>query len=37
VRRLLGTGDSHVITREEREYAARLQAKKPAGDVELFV
>jgi chemotaxis protein CheD len=37
VRRLLGTGDSHVITREERDYAARLQAKKPAGDVELFV
>jgi chemotaxis protein CheD len=37
VRRLLGTGDSHVITREEREYAARLLAKKPAGDVELFV
>ena len=37
VRRLLGTGDSHVITREETEYAARLQAKKPAGDVELFV
>ena len=37
VRRLLGTGDSHVITREEREYAARLQAKKPAGDIELFV
>ena len=37
VRRLLGTGDSHVITREEREYAARLLEKKPAGDVELFV
>jgi chemotaxis protein CheD len=37
VRRLLGTGDSHVITREERDYAARLLAKKPAGDVELFV
>jgi chemotaxis protein CheD len=37
VRRLLGTGDSQVITREEREYAARLLAKKPAGDVELFV
>jgi chemotaxis protein CheD len=37
VRRLLGTGDSHVITREEREYAARLLAKKPTGDVELFV
>jgi chemotaxis protein CheD len=37
VRRLLGTGDSHVITREESEYAARLLAKKPAGDVELFV
>jgi chemotaxis protein CheD len=37
VRRLLGTGDSHVITRDEREYAARLLAKKPAGDVELFV
>ncbi len=37
VRRLLGTGDSHVITREETEYAARLLAKKPAGDVELFV
>jgi chemotaxis protein CheD len=37
VRRLLGTGDSHVITREEREYAARLLEKKPAGDIELFV
>jgi len=37
VRRLLGTGDTHVITREETEYAARLLAKKPAGDVELFV
>lgn len=37
VRRLLGTGDSHIITREEREYAARLLAKKPAGEIQLFV
>jgi chemotaxis protein CheD len=37
VRRLLGTGDSQVITREEREYAARLLAKKPAGEIQLFV
>jgi len=37
VRRLLGTGDSQVITRDEREYAARLSSKKTAGEIQLFV
>jgi chemotaxis protein CheD len=37
VRRLLGLGESYVVTREEADYKNRLQAeKKTFGDIELF-
>ena len=37
VRRLLGLGESYVVTREETDYGKRLQAeKKTFGDIELF-
>ena len=37
VRRLLGIGESQNITREEKEYAARLSSRRTAGDIQLFV
>lgn len=36
VRRLLGTGETYAITREEREYADRLRSRQPAGEIHLF-
>jgi chemotaxis protein CheD len=36
VRRLLGTGETYAISREEREYADRLKARQPAGEIHLF-
>jgi len=36
VRRLLGTGETYAISREEREYADRLRARQPAGEIHLF-
>ncbi len=36
IRRLLGTGETTVIAREESEYCNRLQAQKSSGDIELF-
>jgi len=36
VRRLLGTGETYAISREEREYADRLQSRQPAGEIHLF-
>jgi chemotaxis protein CheD len=36
VRRLLGTGETYAITREEREYADRLKQRQPAGEIHLF-
>lgn len=35
IRRLLGTGETSAIVREENEYKSRLSAK-PAGDIEFF-
>jgi chemotaxis protein CheD len=36
VRRLLGTGETYAINREEREYADRLRQRQPAGEIHLF-
>jgi chemotaxis protein CheD len=36
VRRLLGTGDSCGVAREEAEYAKKLVSRKTAGEIELF-
>jgi chemotaxis protein CheD len=36
VRRLLGTGETYAISREEREYADRLRSRQPAGEIHLF-
>jgi chemotaxis protein CheD len=36
VRRLLGTSETYAVTREEREYADKLQARQPAGEIHLF-
>jgi chemotaxis protein CheD len=36
VRRLLGTSETYAISREEREYADRLQQRQPAGEIHLF-
>ena len=36
VRRLLGTGDSYAVNREESDYRSRLQEQKTSGDIELF-
>lgn len=36
VRRLLGTGETYAITREERDYADRLRQRQPAGEIHLF-
>lgn len=36
VRRLLGTGETYAISREEREYADRLRQRQPAGEIHLF-
>jgi chemotaxis protein CheD len=36
VRRLLGTGETYAVSREEREYADRLQSRQPAGEIHLF-
>jgi chemotaxis protein CheD len=36
VRRLLGTGETYAIGREEREYADRLKSRQPAGEIHLF-
>lgn len=36
VRRLLGTGESTAIRREESDYRSRLREQKTSGDIELF-
>lgn len=36
VRRLLGTGESSAVAREEKEYVSRLSSRKVGGDIELF-
>jgi chemotaxis protein CheD len=36
VRRLLGTGETYAVNREEREYADRLRSRQPAGEIHLF-
>jgi chemotaxis protein CheD len=36
VRRLLGTGESFAVAREEKEYVKRLSARKVAGEIQLF-
>jgi chemotaxis protein CheD len=36
VRRLLGTGESPAVAREETEYVSRLSSRTMAGEVELF-
>jgi chemotaxis protein CheD len=36
VRRLLGTGESYAVAREETEYVSRLSSRKTAGEIELF-
>lgn len=36
VRRLLGTGETSAVAREESEYRTRLRAQKSSGDIELF-
>ena len=36
VRRLLGSGESTVVTREESDYRNRLRGQKSFGDIELF-
>jgi len=36
VRRLLGTGETYAVSREEREYADRLKQRQPAGEIHLF-
>ena len=36
VRRLLGSGESNIIVREETEYASRLSSRTTAGEIQLF-
>ena len=36
VRRLLGTGERHVVHLEENDYRDRLQDRQPSGEIELF-
>ena len=36
VRKLLGTGETSSVAREETEYASRLTTHKTSGDIELF-
>ena len=36
VRRLLGTGESSAVAREETEYVSRLSSRTTAGEIELF-
>jgi len=36
VRRLLGTGESSAVAREENEYVSRLSKRSAGGDIELF-
>lgn len=36
VRRLLGTGDSYAVAREETEYVSRLSSRTMAGEIQLF-
>jgi chemotaxis protein CheD len=36
IRRLLGTGDSYAVAREENEYVNRLSSRSTGGDIELF-
>lgn len=36
VRKLLGTGETSSVAREETEYASRLTTTKTSGDIELF-
>lgn len=36
VRRLLGTGETPAIAREENEYVSRLSSRATAGEIELF-
>ena len=36
VRRLLGTGESYAVAREETEYVSRLSSRTAAGEIELF-
>lgn len=36
VRRLLGTGESYAVAREEKEYVNRLSTRKVAGEIQLF-
>ena len=36
VRRLLGTGESYAVAREEKEYVNRLSSRTMAGEIQLF-
>ena len=36
VRRLLGTGESYAVAREEKEYVSRLSSRPMAGEIQLF-
>lgn len=36
IRRLLGSGDSFAVAREETEYVSRLSKRSAGGDIELF-
>jgi chemotaxis protein CheD len=36
IRRLLGTGESSAIAREEKEYVSRLSQRSTAGEIQLF-
>ena len=36
VRRMLGTGESYAVAREEKEYVNRLSSRKVAGEIQLF-
>ena len=36
IRRLLGTGDSYAVAREEKEYVSRLSQRSTGGEIQLF-
>jgi chemotaxis protein CheD len=36
IRRLLGTGDSFAVAREEKEYVSRLSQRSTGGEIQLF-
>jgi chemotaxis protein CheD len=36
IRRLLGTGESYAVAREETEYVSRLSSRSTAGEIQLF-